>query len=689
MKLTDLNGLSEKRLKALNKEGIQSPADLMYLFPRRIIDRSNLLPINRLSGNGEEATVTGVIRSVDEAGYGRRKRLEAIIQDQTGMIKAVWFRGIGYFKKSLHPGQLVSLFGTVKRYGRYLSIAHPDLERLSDPDDPSEVATLVPVYPGSQELKKAYITSPLLQKWNLELLQRHRFQEFLPDDIRKRHRFPERQQALYMIHRPDSMPAFFSALRRFKFEELFLFQLGLAHLHSQSQRRHDGILMNQTGEYTHQFFKEILPFELTEGQRSALSAIKSDLKSGYVMNRLLQGDVGAGKTIVAIGAMLMALDNGYQAAFMAPTEILAEQHYRTLDKYLSTMDINVRLLVGNQKTSLRRDILTDISAGTCRITVGTHAIIQKEVQYARLGMAVIDEQHRFGVMQRAELQQKGQRPHLLVMSATPIPRSLAMTLYGDLDVSVIRELPAGRKPVRTAVRGESNRDDVYKFVSTVLQEGGQAYIVYPLVEESEALDLKDATMGYDHIRERFPQCQVGLLHGRMSSDEKDRVMRDFLANRIQILVSTTVIEVGVDVPNASLMIVEHAERFGLSQLHQLRGRIGRGTRQSYCILMADYKQSKEAKTRLKTMASTNDGFKIAEVDLQLRGPGDFLGTRQSGLPDFKVASIVEDQEVLAIAKEEAQRLMDSDPDLSHPENQPLKHAFEPYLKEKAQFFGIS
>jgi ATP-dependent DNA helicase RecG len=689
MRLTDLNGLSEKRLIALNKEGIHSPADLMYLFPRRIIDRSNLLPINRLSGNGEEATVTGVIRSVDEAGYGRRKRLEAIIQDQTGMVKAVWFRGISYFKKSLHPGQVVALFGTVKRYGHYLSIAHPDLERLSDPDDSSEVATLVPVYPGSQELKKAYITSPLLQKWNLELLQHHRFHEFLPDEIRKRHRFPERQEALYMMHRPESMPAFFSALRRFKFEELFLFQLGLAHLHTQNQKRQDGIRINQAGEYTHRFFKEILPFELTEGQRSALSAIKTDLKSGYVMNRLLQGDVGAGKTIVAIGAMLMALDNGYQAAFMAPTEILADQHYRTLDKYLAMMDINVRLLVGNQKTSLRRDILTDISAGTCQITVGTHAIIQKEVQYARLGMAVVDEQHRFGVMQRAELQQKGKQPHLLVMSATPIPRSLAMTLYGDLDVSVIRELPAGRKPVRTAVRGESNRDDVYKFVSTVLQEGGQAYIVYPLVEESEALDLKDATMGYDHIREQFPQCQVGLLHGRMSSDEKDQVMRDFLANRIQILVTTTVIEVGVDVPNASLMIIEHAERFGLSQLHQLRGRIGRGSRQSYCILMADYKQSKEAKTRLKTMASTNDGFKIAEVDLQLRGPGDFLGTRQSGLPDFKVASIVEDQEVLAIAKEEAQRLMDSDPDLSHPEHQALKHAFEPYLKEKAMFFGIS
>ncbi len=689
MKLTDLKGLSEKREKALNEVGIYTPADLVYMFPRRIIDRSNLLPISQLSGNGEEATVTGVIQSVSEAGYGRRKRLEALIQDDTGMVKAVWFRGVSYFKKSLKPGQLVALFGAVKRYGRYLSIAHPDLERLSDPDESSSIASMVPVYPGSQELKKAYITSPILQKWDLELLQRHRFHEFLPDDIRHRHQFPERQQALYMMHQPESMSAYYTALRRFKFDELFLFQLGLARLHSQHQRQHDGIQMNHTGEYTRKFFKEIMPFELTDGQRNALSAIKADLKTGYAMNRLLQGDVGAGKTIVAIGAMLMALDNGYQAAFMAPTEILAEQHYQTLQNYLSSLNINVHLLVGNQKTTLRRDILTDIAAGTCQITVGTHAIIQKEVQYARLGMAVVDEQHRFGVMQRAELQEKGLHPHLLVMSATPIPRSLAMTLYGDLDVSVIKGLPTGRKPIRTAVRGEPSREDVYKFVSEVLQDGGQAYIVYPLVEESEALDLKDATMGYEQIQKRYPQHRVGLLHGRMSSEEKDQVMRDFMSNKIQILVSTTVIEVGVDVPNASLMIIEHAERFGLSQLHQLRGRVGRGTRQSYCILMADYKQSKEAKTRLRTMASTNDGFKIAEMDLQLRGPGDFLGKRQSGLPDFKVANIIEDQEILTIAKDEAQRLMDSDPELTKPEHQSLKHAFTPYLKEKARFFGIS
>ncbi len=407
------------------------------------------------------------------------------------------------------------------------------------------------------------------------------------------------------------------------------------------------------------------------------------------MNRLIQGDVGAGKTVVAIGAILMTLDNEYQTAFMAPTEILAEQHYRTLNEYLKPMGINIRLLVGSQNASLRRDILTDIQAGTCQIVIGTHAIIQKEVQFGKLGMVIIDEQHRFGVLQRAELLEKGEHPHILVMSATPIPRSLALTLYGDLDVSIIRGLPRGRKPIKTAVRGESKRDSVYSFIEEVLIDGGQIYIVYPLVEESEALDLKDATMGFEHITSRFPDTSVGLLHGRMKSDEKDSVMRSFIKNEIKILVSTTVIEVGVDVPNASVMIVEHAERFGLSQLHQLRGRIGRGSRQSYCILMTDVKKSKEAKIRLDTMEKTNDGFQIAEVDLKLRGPGDFLGTKQSGIPDFKFADILEDQDILELAKEKATLLINDDPDFEKTEHQMLKENFEPYFREKSRFYQMT
>ena len=406
------------------------------------------------------------------------------------------------------------------------------------------------------------------------------------------------------------------------------------------------------------------------------------------MNRLIQGDVGAGKTIVAIGAMLMALDNGFQTAFLAPTEILAEQHYRTLTNQLKGLDVNVRLLIGSQKKALRTDILTDIEGGNCNIVVGTHAIIQDTVRFHNLGLAVIDEQHRFGVKQRSELLNKGSHPHMLVMSATPIPRSLAMTVYADLDVSVIKDLPAGRKPIRTAIRSQKKREDVYRFVEQEVKDGGQVYIVYPLVEESEALDLKDATAGFEKLKKQFPDFKVGLIHGQMKTEEKDGAMQAFIKNEIQILVSTTVIEVGVDVPNASIMIIEHAERFGLSQLHQLRGRIGRGERQSYCILMPDVKVSKSGAVRLKTMEETNDGFRIAEADLKLRGPGDFLGTKQSGLPDFKFADIVEDQFLLGQAKEKAMELLGEDPQLQSPQNNSLQKIFSPYFKEKVKFYGM-
>ncbi|HCT55290.1 MAG TPA: ATP-dependent DNA helicase RecG, partial [Balneola sp.] len=449
-----------------------------------------------------------------------------------------------------------------------------------------------------------------------------------------------------------------------------------------------GHIFSDTGNFTSKYFNELLPFQLTEGQVSCLTDIKKDVRSGKQMNRLIQGDVGAGKTVVAIGALLMALDNGFQAAFLAPTEILAEQHYRTLADHLKGLDINVRLLVGGQKSKLRMDVLTDLEGGGCQIVVGTHAIIQEDVRFHKLGLAVIDEQHRFGVKQRAELLNKGSHPHILVMSATPIPRSLAMTVYADLDISIIKGLPAGRKPIKTAIRGNKKREGVWDFVQTEVSDGGQVYVIYPLVEESEALDLKDATAGYEKIKSQFPNFKVGLLHGRMKSNEKDAVMKAFISNEIQILVSTTVIEVGVDVPNASVMIIEHAERFGLSQLHQLRGRIGRGERQSYCILMPDVKVSKAGAFRLKTMEETNDGFKIAEADLKLRGPGDFLGTKQSGLPDFKVADIVEDQFILAQAKEKARELISKDAELVLPENKSLKMMFEPYHKEKAVFYGM-
>lgn len=688
MKLIDLPDLSTKRLNALAEAGIESVGDLLNFFPRRYLDRTTVHPIRQLTGQGEEVTVIGRIKKIQEAGYGRKKRLEVIIQDETASLKGVWFKGVRYFKKAFKKNEIVAFYGKAKRYGKYISIAHPDVDKVGDPSDIQDLTRIVPVYPGNKGFSKTYITSKLIHQWMEVILKHERPPEFIPDDILKKHNLPERKEAYRMIHFPESRKEYQQARKRFKFEELFLFELSIAKVKHRIVERAQGHIFKDLGNYTKRFFNEHLPFELTGGQKGALSDIKKDVRSGRQMNRLLQGDVGSGKTVVAIGAILMALDNGFQAAFMAPTEILAEQHYRTLSEFLNPLDINIRLLVGNQKSKLRTDILTDIEGGNCQVVVGTHAVIQDEVNFHNLGLAVIDEQHRFGVKQRAEMLDKGSHPHVLVMSATPIPRSLAMTVYSDLDISVIKGLPGGRKPVKTAVRPEKKQKEIYKFVEQNLQEGGQAYVVYPLVEESEAIDLKDATAGFEKLKKRFSNFNIGLLHGRMKSEEKDAVMRQFIDNEIRVLVSTTVIEVGVDVPNANIMIVEHAERFGLSQLHQLRGRIGRGTRQSYCILIYGQKVSREARYRLSKMAETTDGFKIAEADLKLRGPGDFLGTKQSGLPEFKVADIIEDQWILEQAKTAAWDLMKEDPDMEKPEHEELKKVFLPYFKERARFYGM-
>lgn len=688
MNLSDLSNLSSKRLEALSNEGIKEVYDLLNFFPRRYLDRSNTQKIKYLAGSGEEVTIAGKVTDISTAGYGKKKRLEVYINDGTGMVKGVWFRGVGYFSKFFKEGETVAFFGPAKRYGKSISIAHPEVDKISSEGDLDSFSRIFPIYPGSKALSKARITSKLVQQWMEEILNKHTFDEFLPDQLLSEFKFPRRQEAYRMIHFPESHNEHKNALNRFKFEELFLFELSMEKINYTIKERANGHVFNETGTYTSRYFNELLPFELTDGQRSSLAEIKTDVRSGRQMNRLIQGDVGAGKTIVAIGAMLMALDNGFQAAFLAPTEILAEQHYRTLADHLKELDINVRLLVGSQKKALRTDILTDTEGGNAQIVVGTHAIIQDDVRFHNLGLAVIDEQHRFGVQQRADLLNKGSHPHMLVMSATPIPRSLAMTVYADLDVSIIRDMPAGRKPIKTAIRSNKKREDVYNFVQQEVKDGGQVYVVYPLVEESEALDLKDATAGFEKLKKRFPDFNIGLLHGRMKTEEKDAVMRAFINNEIQILVSTTVIEVGVDVANASIMIIEHAERFGLSQLHQLRGRIGRGERQSYCILMPDVKVSKSGAFRLKTMEETNDGFRIAEADLKLRGPGDFLGTKQSGLPDFKFADIVEDQFLLTQAKDKAKELLGSDPDLQTPQNSDLEKVFTPYFKEKVQFYGM-
>lgn len=688
MKLIDLPNLSTKRLKALSESGIESLLDLLNWFPHRYLDRTTVLPIRQVRGQGEEVTVVGRIKKIQQQGRGKKKRLEVILQDDTASLKGVWFKGGYYIKKQFSKGDAVAFFGKAKKYGRYISMAHPEWDKINDASDVNDLKQIVPIYPGNKAFSKRRITSKMIHHWQEVILKHEKPPEFLPDHILKAYDLPMRHDAYRMIHLPKSESEYKGALQRFKFGELFLFEMSVAKTKQEIIERNEGALFTELNQYTQPFFNEHLPFELTNGQKSALADIKKDVRSGKQMNRLVQGDVGSGKTIVAIGAILMALDNGYQAAFMAPTEILAEQHYRTLSNFLAPLDINIRLLVGNQKTSVRTDILTDIEGGNCNIVVGTHAVIQDEVNFYNLGLAVIDEQHRFGVKQRAEILTKGSHPHVLVMSATPIPRSLAMTLYSDLDISVIKGLPGGRKPVKTAVRHQSKHDDIYNFVEQEIQNGGQAYVVYPLVEESEKVDLKDATAGYKKLKKRFPDFKVGLLHGQMKSEEKDAVMQQFIDNEIQVLVSTTVIEVGVDVPNASIMIVEHAERFGLSQLHQLRGRIGRGQRQSYCILIYGQKVSKEGQFRLRKMAETNNGFEIAEADLELRGPGDFLGTKQSGLPEFRVADIVEDQWILEQAKSTAWEVMDNDSDLQKPEHEELKKVFIPYYKEKSRFYGM-
>lgn len=688
MSLLDLHGISTKRLHELARAGINQPADLLHFFPRRYLDRSNLQKIQYLPGTGEEVTVAGSVISTAIIGAGNKRRLEVSISDGSGILKGVWFRGVAYMSKYFTKGEVVAFFGQAKRYGKSITMAHPEADKISTDNDLEDFSRIVPIYPGSKEFSQNRITSKLIQSWIEQILAIHQPEEFLPEELLSELKFPRRTEALRMIHFPKNHNEHKVALNRFKFEELFLFQTSMEKIHHTVHERASGHLFTNTGHFTSKYFNELIPFALTDGQRSALSEIKRDVQSGRQMNRLIQGDVGAGKTIVAIGAILMALDNGFQAAFLAPTEILAEQHFRTLSTHLKPLNINIRLLTGAQKKALRDDVLSDIAGGTCQIVIGTHAVIQEQVTFNKLGLAIIDEQHRFGVKQRAELLNKGHFPHMLVMSATPIPRSLAMTVYADLDVSIIKDLPVGRIPVKTAIRGSKKREAVYAFLHNELHNGGQAYVIYPLVEESEALDLKDATAGFEKIKQRFPDFNVGLLHGRMAAEDKDNIMKKFIANEIQILVSTTVIEVGVDVSNANVMIIEHAERFGLSQLHQLRGRIGRGTRPSYCILMPGVKVSRAGEVRLNTMEETTDGFRIAEADLKLRGPGDFLGTKQSGLPDFRFADIVEDQFLLALAKEKARELIHADPELQKPEHGAYRKIFVPYFEEKKVFYGL-
>jgi ATP-dependent DNA helicase RecG len=680
-----LKGVGEKRADVFaDSHGVRTVRDLLHFYPRRYLDRSTVTPVRHLREGMAEVTCVGTVRAADLVPGKRSKRFELLLEgDRGGTLKCVWFQGVWWIRKLFRPGDRLAVHGKVQQYGRTFSMTHPDFDPLDADTAAMETGRIVPLYPGGQAMEKVGLTSRSIRRIIYDLFREHglTLRETLPPRVVDAYGLMEGRVALRAIHFPKNQAELGRARQRLKFQELFFIQLLLA-LTRQSRVQVAGPTFGAVGERMTTFVQDVLPFDLTGAQRRALADVVRDTQTGQQMNRLVQGDVGSGKTVVGVAAMLHALDHGYQSAFMAPTEILAEQHHASLHKYLRPLGLWPRLLVGGQRVTERRAILADLAEGRSEVVVGTHALIQDGVAFDNLGLAIVDEQHRFGVLQRAEMFSKGQRPHMLLMTATPIPRSLAMTLYGDLDVSIMDEMPAGRKPVETRLFSEKRRGEAYALVEGELKKGHRAYIVYPLVEESEKVDLKDAENGRDEIAKLFPDYEVGLVHGQMSSDDKDAAMQRFKEGATDILVATTVIEVGVDVPEATVMLIEHAERFGLSQLHQLRGRVGRSDRQSYCLLMAGYKQSAEAKARLKAMIETTDGFEISERDLQIRGAGDFFGTRQSGLPDLKIADVTEDTELLAQAREAAFALVDDDPDLRAAAHQGMRTHFERYYARR-------
>lgn len=672
-----LSGVGPKRAELLARElGIRTFGDLLYHFPYKYIDRSRFYKIREIHSELPYIQVRGRIVSVDVAGPRYKKRLIAGFADDTGKIELVWFQGISWIRETLKTDREYVVFGKPTRHGRQLNLVHPELEE-ADKYEKQLSGGLQAVYSTTEQLKKNYLTSRTLQKLITTLYQTHkpRIPETLPESLIKRLKFPPLEKALFTIHFPDNTRELEKVRARLKFEELFFIQLNILKQKVHRETHFQGFVFPRVGENLNRFYREHLPFPLTTAQKRVIREIRKDLGSGRQMNRLLQGDVGSGKTLVALMSMLIALDNGFQAAMMAPTEILAGQHYATLQKMLGDMDLKYALLTGSTKKAEREEIHAGLMDGSLQILVGTHALIEETVQFRNLGLVIIDEQHRFGVAQRARLWQKNiQPPHVLVMTATPIPRTLAMTLYGDLDVSVIDELPPGRKPVKTLHFTDSKRLRVHGFMRKQIAEGRQIYIVYPLIKESEKMDYKDLEDGYFSIKQAFPSPEyaVSMVHGRLKAEDKEFEMKRFLEKKTQIMVATTVIEVGLDIPNASVMIIESAERFGLSQLHQLRGRVGRGADQSYCILMSSHSLGEEARQRLETMIRTNDGFEIAEADLKLRGPGDLEGTQQSGIPfELKIANLGRDAQILQYARNIALEILEEDPLLDNPENEIL------------------
>ena len=672
-----LKGVGPDRADVLKKEAqIFTFGDLLKMYPYRYIDRTQFYSTQHIDNTQTYIQLKGKLRDIRELGEGRAKRLTAIFYDDDGEIDLVWFQGIKWIIKAIDIKETYVLYGKPSWFNSKLNITHPELEKLSTYNE-GEFGIFRALYNTSEKMKTKSLDSKgiskLIQTLFLQLKPEH-IVENLPQSILTKYKLFGRFDAIKNIHLPQTLALQTEAVKRLKFEELFLIQLNLLQLKI-IRKRERGIFFEKVDHYFKNFYEQALPFELTNAQKRVLKEIRKDTLSNKQMNRLLQGDVGSGKTIVALLAMLMAIDNNYQAALMAPTEILAQQHYVGLKELCDKIGINIAILTGSSKSKARKQILADLLEGNIHILIGTHALLEDTVQFKNLGLVVIDEQHRFGVAQRAKLWTKSTiAPHILVMTATPIPRTLAMTLYGDLDVSILDELPPGRKPIKTVHRNETQRIAVFEFIRDEIAKGRQIYIVYPLIEESEKLDLIDLNNGFESISRAFPlpKYNVSIVHGRMKSDNKDFEMQRFVKGETQIMVATTVIEVGVNVPNASVMIIENAERFGLSQLHQLRGRVGRGAEQSFCILMTTFKLTADGKTRIKTMVDTNDGFKIAEVDLKLRGPGDMEGTQQSGNIDLKIANLATDGPIIEEARKAAIALLEEDAALEKEENVTLK-----------------
>ncbi|MCT4630984.1 ATP-dependent DNA helicase RecG [Winogradskyella sp.] len=680
-----LKGVGPNRADLLRSElGIHTYQDLINLFPNRYIDRTKYYKINQLQRNNAEVQVIGTISNFREVAQKRGKRLVADFRDETGVMELVWFRGQKWIRDSLKTGQPYVIFGKTNWFNGKFSMPHPELELQSEHEKNLRSA-MQAIYPSTEKLSNKGITNRIVTKimQQLFLETKGQFAETLSNSVKGELKLISKSDALFNVHFPKSPELLSRAQFRLKFEELFYIQLQLVLKNLIHKSKIKGFTFNKVGDYFNTFYKQYLPFELTNAQKRVLKEIRADLGSNAQMNRLLQGDVGSGKTIVAFMSMLMGLDNEFQCCLMAPTEILSVQHYNGLLEFCKKLNINTSILTGSSNTSERKKIHENLKNGNLQILIGTHALLEDKVKFKNLGLAIIDEQHRFGVKQRSKLWKKNNLPpNVLVMTATPIPRTLAMSVYGDLDISIIDELPAGRKPIKTVHRYDNNRLKVFRFMKDEIAKGRQIYIVYPLIQESEKMDYKDLMDGYESISREFPtpDYQISIVHGKMKAADKDYEMQRFADGKTNIMVATTVIEVGVNVPNASVMIIESAERFGLSQLHQLRGRVGRGAEQSYCILMTSHKLSNDSKTRLETMVRSSDGFEIAEVDLKLRGPGDIMGTQQSGVLNLRIADIVKDKDILEQARHYAKSVLKLDPSLSLPEHKVILNTYRQMSK---------